>query len=79
MNKTEIDKFLASLRADVVFTREENKVLAELWFNKPVIDSILNKLLNSLKNRMLKEELSAEYVRGAKASIIGFKSYFKDT
>lgn len=78
MNKTDIDKFLQTLKWDVEFTKEEYKILDELWYNKPILDKIFNKVLNSLKNRMLKEELSKDYVLGAKASILSFKSFFKD-
>ena len=70
MTKNEIESFLMSLKGDVVFTKEEHKVLAELGYNLPVLDVIFNKVLNSLKNRMLKDELSSEYVKGAKASIL---------
>ncbi len=78
MNKKEIDEFLLSIPEDSEFTREEQKVLAELWYNKPVLTTIMNKVINKLKNKMLKEDLSVEYVRWAKASILWFKSYFKD-
>lgn len=79
MFKKDIDQFLMSLKGEINFSKEELKVLDELWYNKPILDKIFNKVLNNLKNRMLKEDLSNEYVRWAKASILWFKSYFKDS
>ena len=65
------------LKEGIEFSSTEQKVLAELSYNKPVLDVIFWKVLNSLKNRMLNNELSPEYVRGAKASILALKNYFK--
>ena len=70
--------FLSLLEWEVKLSSSEQKILAELGYNKPVLEKIFNKVLNSLKNKMLTGDLSSEYVRGAKASLLWFRSYFKD-
>lgn len=72
-----MNDFIKNLPEKIEFTNLELKQLEQLSEYEVIIDKLICKTLNKLKNKMLDWELSVDYVNWAKFSMLSFKDYFK--
>lgn len=72
-----MNDFIKNLPEKIEFTNLELKQLEQLSEYEVIIDKLICKTLNKLKNKMLDWELSVNYVNWAKFSMLSFKDYFK--